>query len=135
MRTAIKALIFFSLFCITVNAEEAKTENFQISHPEWYIKITGFNVYSARGVGIIHHVTIENTSDIAYKNVKVRVRYNSTSYTNQGTEVATESGVLPLTLPPHSKKTYLEGGAVLGASSSGFDAGSIEVLSAIPVTH
>lgn len=135
MRTAIEALIFFSLFCITVNAEEAKTKNFQISHPEWYIKITDFNVYSARGVGIIHHVTIENSAYITYKNIKVRVRYKSRSYTNYGTVVATETGVLPVTLPPNSKQTYLRGGAVLGATSSSFEAGSIEVLSAVPVTR
>jgi hypothetical protein len=114
-------------------SEEAKTENPMIKHPEWYIKISDFNIYSARGVGIIHHVTIENTSDIAYQNIKVRVRYKSSSYANSGTVVATEKGVLPVTLPPHSKETYLEGGAVFGATSSSFYAGSIEVLGAIPV--
>ena len=127
------AFVLISLLYASLNAEEAKTENFQVAHPEWYIKITDFNVYSARGVAIIHHVTIENTSDIAYKNVKVRVRFNSTSYTNYGTGVATETGVLPIILPPKSKGTYLQGGSVLGATSSSFYPSTIEVLSAIPV--
>lgn len=135
MRLAMKILILVNLLFMLGNAEEAKTENSMIQHPEWYIKISDFNVYSARGVGIIHHVTIENTSDITYQNIKVRVRYKSSSYSNHGTVVATETGVLPVTLPPHSKKTYLEGGAVFGATSSGFYAGSIEVLGAIPLTQ
>ncbi len=133
MGKAMIAFVLASLLHASVDADEARTENFQVMHPEWYIKITDFNVYSARGVAIIHHVTIENTSDIAYRNVKVRVRYNSTSYTNYGTEVATETGVLPVTLPPQSKKTYLQGGSVLGATSSSFYPKTIEVLGAVPV--
>ncbi len=135
MRMTIKTLILLFSFCNIVGADETNSEKLQIQHPEWYIKISEFNIYSARGVGIIHHVTIENSADIAYKNLKVRVRYKSRSYTNYGTVVATETGVLPVTLPPNSKKTYLEGGAVLGATSSGFEAGSIEVLSAVPITR
>ena len=135
MHPAIKTLILITLFCASGNGEEPNPGNFQISHPEWYIKISDFNVYSARGVGIIHHVTIENTGDIAYQNIKVRVRYKSSSSSPHGTVVATETGVLPVTLPPHSKKTYLEGGSVFGATSSSFYAGSIEVLGAIPLTR
>lgn len=136
MRTTIKALMLLSILSFTsmVKAEEPEAVNPMALHPDRYIKITDFSVYSARGVAIIHHVTVENTSDIAYKDIKVRVRYNSTSYTNYGTEVATETGILPITLPPHSKKTYLEGGATLGATSSSYYASRIEVLGAVPLT-
>ena len=139
MRTAIKALMLLGIlpFIFTVRAEDTEdtgVANPMVLHPDRYIKITDFSIYSARGVAIIHHVTVENTGDIAYKNIKVRVRYNSTSYTNYGTEVATETGVLPITLPPHSKKTYLEGGATLGAISSSYYASRIEVLGALPLT-
>ncbi|HSE83236.1 MAG TPA: hypothetical protein VLB01_01650 [Thermodesulfobacteriota bacterium] len=136
MRTAIKVLMLLGVlsFIFTVRAEESEVANPMVLHPDRYIKITDFSVYSARGVAIIHHVTVENSSDIAYKNIRVRVRYNSTSYTNYGTEVATETGILPITLPPHSKKTYLEGGATLGATSSSYYASRIEVLGAIPLT-
>ncbi|HEX9830119.1 MAG TPA: hypothetical protein VGA94_00390 [Thermodesulfobacteriota bacterium] len=135
MRVVLTALIFIGFFSVIGYSEEPNTENSMIKHPEWYIKISDFNVYSARGVGIIHHVTIENTSNIAYQNIKVRVRYKSGSSSPHGTVVATETGVLPVTLPPHSKKTYLEGGSVFGATSSSFYAGSIEVLGAIPLTR
>lgn len=133
MRATIKVLILLGLLYSVGNAEEKEAGNPMILHPERYIKITDFSIYSARGVGIIHHIVIENTGDVAYKDVKVRVRYNSQSYTNYGTEVATETGILPVTLPPKSKQTYLKGGSVLGASSTNFQAKSIEVLGAVPL--
>ncbi len=133
MRIAIKALILLSLFFTLGKAEEVGTNNSMILHPDWYIKISDWSFYVAARIAIIHHVTIENTSDIAYKNIKVRVRYYSTSTGNYGTEIAQETGILPVTLPPHSKKTYLEGGTVLGAGSSHMYPGNIEVLESIPI--
>ncbi|HLE25005.1 MAG TPA: hypothetical protein VI935_05075 [Thermodesulfobacteriota bacterium] len=133
---AISGLILFTLFNLAGLSEETETPNTitMAQHPEWYIKITDWSFYATRGVGIIHHVTIENTSDIAYKNVEVRVHYYSTSTSNYGTEIGNETGVLNVVLAPHSKKTYLEGGAVFGAGSSLFNADNIEVLGALPAT-
>jgi len=130
---AIIGLMLFTLFNLSGLSEEKEITTTMVQHPEWYIKITDWSFYAARGVAIIHHVTIENTSDIAYKNVEVRVHYYSTSASNYGTEIGNETGVLNVILPPHSKKTYLEGGAVLGAGSSLFNADNIEVLGAVPV--
>ena len=132
---AFSLLMLFTLFNLSGLTEEAETPSTitMVQHPEWYIKITDWSFYATRGVGIIHHVTIENTSDISYKNVEVRVHYYSTSASNYGTELGNETGVLNVILPPHSKKTYLEGGAVLGAGSSLFNADNIEVLGAVPV--
>jgi len=133
---AFSLLMLFTLFNLSGLTEEAETTNTitMVQHPEWYIKITDWSFYATRGVGIIHHVTIENTSDISYKNVEVKVHYYSTSASNYGTEIGNETGVLKVVLPPHSKKTYLEGGAVLGAGSSLFNADNIEVLGALPAT-
>ena len=133
---AFSLLMLFTLFNLSGLTEEAETPSTitMVQHPEWYIKITDWSFYATRGVGIIHHVTIENTSDIAYKNVEVRVHYYSTSASNYGTEIGNETGVLKVVLPPHSKKTYLEGGAVFGAGSSLFNADNIEVLGALPAT-
>jgi hypothetical protein len=133
-RIGIKTLIILILLYGIGKAEEAETKNPMILHPEQYIKITDWSFYVASRVAIIHHVTIENTSDIAYKNIEVRVRYYSTSYPNYGTQVGGETGILHLTLPPHSKKSYLEGGVVLGSGSSLFYADNIEVLGAVPLT-
>jgi hypothetical protein len=133
MRIVIKSLILLSLFCSAGKADELETKNPIIVHPEWDIKITDWSFYVASRVAIIHHVTIENTSDIAYKNIKVRVSYYSTSSSNYGTQVAQETGILPVILPPHSKKTYLKGGTVLGAGSMSWYAGNIEVLEAVPI--
>ena len=132
---AISGLILFTLFNLAGLSEETETPSTitMVQHPEWYIKITDWSFYATRGVAIIHHVTIENTSDISYKNVEVRVHYYSTSASNYGTEIGNETGVLNVVLLPHSKKTYLEGGAVFGAGSSLFDADNIEVLGAVPV--
>ena len=46
--------------------------NTMAAHPEWNIKVADWNIYATwSAVAIIHHVTIENNSDIEYKNVKV----------------------------------------------------------------
>ena len=90
-----------------------------------------YSVWS--GVAIIHHVTIENTSDIAYKDIKVRVLYYSNSITDNGKQISQETGILPVVVPPHSKNTYLKGGSTLGASSMGMYAGYLEVLGAVPL--
>lgn len=111
--------------------EEQAIKNLMIQYPERYIKIIDRSIYYVawNGATIIHHVIIENTSDIAYKNIKVRVSY----YSESGTEISGQTGILPVTIPPHSKKTYLEGGIVLGMGSSGMHAGNIEVLGAAPL--
>lgn len=132
-QTAISILLLLILICIPLRAEEAETTNFMIQHPEQYIKITDWSFYTAFRTAIIHHVTIENKSDIAYENIKVRIRYYSTSPSNYGTLVAQETGILPITLPPHSKQTYLKGGAVFGSGSSLFNADNIEVLGATAI--
>src|SRR3972149_8861540 len=130
----ISLLMLFTLFNLSGLSEEKEITTTMVQHPQWYIKITDWSFYATRGVGIIHHFTIENTSVIAYKSVEVKVRYYSTSASNYGTEIGNETGVLNVVLPPHSKKTYLEGGAVLGAGSSLFNADNIEVLGALPAT-
>jgi hypothetical protein len=129
----IGALILLSVSCLSIKAEEWKDTNSMIKHPEQYIKIINWSFYTAFRTAIIHHVIIENTSDIAYKNVKVRIRYYSTSPSNYGTQVSQETGILPVTLPPHSKQTYLKGGAVFGSGSGLFNAGNLEVLGATAV--
>jgi hypothetical protein len=130
----IKVLIILGLLCAVGRADEIRTENPMVQHPEWYIKVTEWSMYAVwSGVPIIHHVTIENTSDRAYKDVKVRVSYYSTSAANHGTLIGQEKGVLPVTLPPHTKETYLKEGFPFGAGSSFMDFGNLEVLGATPV--
>jgi hypothetical protein len=110
------------------------SKNLMVKHPEFYIKITDWSVYATwSAVAIIHHLTIENTADIAYKNIKVRVYYTSTSTSKEGTIVSQETGVLPITLPPRSKNTYLKEGFPLGAGSQFMNPVRIEVLDATPV--
>lgn len=112
------------------------SSNTMAAHPEWYIKVTDWNVYATwSAVAIIHHVTIENNSDIEYKNVKVRVYYSSDSTGGAGQIVSQEVGVLPVTLPPRSKKTYLSAGHTLGAASTFMNAVDLQVLSATPVLN
>ena len=132
-RIEIITLILLTLFCVTGKAEEVETKNPMVLYPELYINITDWSFYAAARVAIIHHVTIENTSDIAYKNIKVKVYYYSRSYSNYGQLISNTTGVLPITLPPHSNKTYLEGGTTLGAGSMNFEAANIQVLGATPL--
>lgn len=123
-------LVFFPATASTVD-DYALEQMHQ--HPKLYIKITDWSFYTASRVAIIHHVTIENTSSIAYKNIKVKVNYYSAYGPKYGTHVSSTTGVLHITLPPHSKKTYLKGGAVLGAGSMNMRADNIRVLDAIPL--
>ena len=109
--------------------EKQETRNF-VGHPEQYIRITDWSFFVAfNGVAIIHHVKIENTSDIAYKNIKVRLHY----FSGSGIEVSGETKNLPVTIPPHSNEIYLKEGFVLGGGSSSMHAGNIEVLGAVPL--
>lgn len=133
MKIYLKVLILLTIFCTIAKAEQIGANDPRILHPEWYIKISDWSFYVASRVAIIHHVTIENTSDIAYKKIKVRVSYYSTSGSNYGTEIAHETGILNVTLPPHSMKTYLKGGSVLGAGSMLWYAGNIQVIEAVPI--
>ncbi|MEM7008663.1 MAG: hypothetical protein AAF462_05950 [Thermodesulfobacteriota bacterium] len=112
------------------------SSNTMAAHPEWYIKVTDWSVYATwSAVAIIHHVTIENNSDIEYKDVKVRVCYSSMSPGGAGQIVSQEVGVLPVTLPPRSSATYLPAGHTLGAGSSFMNAVDIQVVSATPVLN
>lgn len=132
-----KMAAFVTLTAYMLLSPSAKSSSYNrqmIDHPEWYIKITDWAIYSTwSAVAIIHHVTIENTSDIPYKDVMVRVRYYQTAAPGAGTQIAQETGVLPVTLPPNSKDTYLKNGSTLGAASMFMYPKEIEVLGAVPV--
>jgi hypothetical protein len=134
MKVYLKVLIILTMFCTAVNAEQIGINDPRIVHPEWYIKISDWSVYGTwSAVGIIHHVTIENTSDITYRNIKVRLYYTSTSTGQQAITISQETGILPIILPPHSKNTYVKGGTTLGAGSQFMNPARIEVIGAIPV--
>jgi hypothetical protein len=133
--TRIAALVTLIVFMLlNPSAQSSSYDRQMIDHPERYIKISDWTIYSTwSAVAIIHHVTIENTGDIPYKDVMVRVRYYQTSAPGAGTQIAQETGVLPVTLPPHSKDTYLKNGSTLGAASMSMYPKEIEVLGAVPI--
>jgi len=126
-------LLLLCLLCPSLNAQEIGTINPFLQHPEWYINVPDWAFYTAFKVAILHHVTIENTSDIPYRDVRIRIRYYSTAPSKYGTMVGQQEAVLPVTLPPHSKNIYLKSGTVIGSGSSLFYAGNLEVLGAVPV--
>ena len=104
----------------------------QVLHPEWYIKITDWSFYTAARVAILSSVTIENTSDVTYRDIKVNLIYTSYSQPAAGI-IATSTGTLPVTLPPKSKKTYLKGGQTMGAGNQNYNLSDIQVISATAV--
>jgi hypothetical protein len=87
----------------------------------------------------VYHVTIENTNEMAYKDIKVKVRYYSGSYSSAGTtEIGESMCILHVTLPPHSKRTYLEKGVALQQGSACglyLGAADMKILGAIPVSY
>jgi len=134
----ISLAIIMSLICAVSHAQNpTDSDKFsydsnQVLHPEWYIKITDWSFYTAARVAILSSVTIENTADVTYKDVRVNLIYTLYSQPAAGI-IATSTGMLPVTLPPKSKMTYLKGGQTMGAGNQNYKLSDIEVLSATPV--
>lgn len=106
----------------------------QVLHPEWFIKITDWSFYTAARVAILSSVTIENTSDVTYKDVQVKLLYTSYPAPVAGI-IATSTATLPVTLPPKSKATYLKSGQTVGAGQQSYKLSDIVVLSATAVKN
>jgi hypothetical protein len=137
MGTTLLTLIITFIGMVAYAQTPADSDKFsydsnQVLHPEWYIKITDWSFYTAARVAILSSVTIENTADVTYKDVRVNLIYTSYSAPAAGI-IATSTGTLPVTLPPKSKMTYLKGGQTMGAGNQNYDLGDIQVLSATPV--
>lgn len=134
----ISLAIIMSLICAVSYAQNPNDsdkfsyDSNQVLHPEWYIKITDWSFYTAARVAILSSVTIENTADVTYKDVRVNLIYTSYSAPAAGI-IATSTGMLSVTLPPKSKMTYLKGGQTMGAGNQNYKLSDIEVLSATPV--
>lgn len=129
----IAALMILTLAAGPARGEEYLPESMK-THPEWYLKIPEWSVYATwSAVAIIQGVTIENTSDLTYKDIKVRVTYTSSSAGGAGNVISQEEGVLPITVPARSKDTYLKAGYPFGAGSQFMNPLSIQVLGATPV--
>ncbi len=128
-------IIFLFLSTISGNsiAEEVKAKESMILHPEWYLKVVDFSYYIAARVAIFSNFKIENTADIAYKDIKVKAYYYSTFPGSVGQIVSSTGGNLPITVPPHSKKTYLKKGITLGAGSINYQVKYVEVLGTTPI--
>ena len=106
----------------------------QVLHPEWFIKVTDWSFYTAARVAILSSVTIENTSDVTYKDVQVKLLYTSYPAPVAGI-IATSTATLPVTLPPKSRATYLKGGLTVGAGQQSYKLSDIVVLSATAVKN
>ena len=129
----ITILILLVAFAGFGKADEQVKLDYIHVHPESDLKITNWSMYSSwGGVGIINNVTIENSSDIAYKNPKVQVCYTAPAIGAIGI-IAQETGVLQITIPPNSKQTYLKGGATFGSKSQSMMPHSIRILKVTPV--
>jgi hypothetical protein len=114
------------------DASKFSYDSNQVLHPEWYIKISDWSYYTAARVAILSSVTIENTADVPYKDIRVKLIYTSYSNPNAGI-IATSTGVLPITLPPKSKNTYLKSGQTMGAGNQNYNVSDIQVISATPI--
>lgn len=133
------ALLFsFSVLSYAEDTTEAENpasyNSNQITHPEWFLKITDWSYFAPARVAMLSSVKIENTADIAYKDIRIRVVFNASSGPAVGQTIATTQSVLPVTVPPNSMDTYLKGGITVGAGRQGYRVSEIQVLSATPIT-
>lgn len=134
------ALLFsFSFLSFAEDTTEAENpanyNSNQITHPEWFLKITDWSYFAPARVAMLSSVKIENTADIAYKDIRIRVVFNASSGPAVGQTIATTQGLLPVTVPPKSRDTYLKGGITVGAGRQGYRVSEIQVLSATPITN
>lgn len=140
MRTIlIAAIIFgFALPGIAQDAPQPKQPDYlsnQVLHPQWFIKVTDWSFFNAARVGMLSSVVIENTADIAYKDIDVRISIYTNSPGAVGQTITTNTAVLPITLPPKSKAKYLKGGMPVGGGAQSYRVSDIQVLSATPITN
>lgn len=129
-------------FSISSHAQEptpspnpASYNSNEITHPEWFLKVTDWSYFAPARVAMLSSVKIENSASIAYKDIKVRMLFYSTSGPAVGQTIATTQGVLPITVPANSADTYLRGGITMGAGRQGYRVSEIQVLSATPITE
>lgn len=131
-----KAILFLMIFTLSssfIEAEGVKPTKSMIVHPEWYLKVVDFSYFIAARVAIFSNFKIENTADIAYKDIKVKAYYYSTFPGSVGQIVSSTSGYLPVTVPPNSNSTYLKNGITMGAGSINYRVKYVEVLGATPL--
>ena len=130
IKTTLLALLILINAPVLINAEtKAESRQDMIDNPGKYLKITDWKFYIAARVAIIQHITIENTADLDYKKIKVKVDYYS-NYPKYNKYVSSTSGVLPIIVKANSSDVYLRGGSTLGAGSMGYEAKNIRILSA-----
>jgi hypothetical protein len=131
---ATKLVILLVLFSPLAKAQDIEPSISMKQRPEWYIKVTDWSYFVAWvGVAMISNVTIENTADIAYKDIKIKLNYYSTSYGSVGQQVSSTTTVLPITIPPHSKNTYLKSGMPIGMGAQSYQTKYVQVLGAVPI--
>jgi hypothetical protein len=132
-RTATKIFILLFLCSPLANAQGIDPTMSMKQHPERYIKVTDWSYFVAMRVAMISNVTIENTADIAYKDITIMLNYYSTSYGSVGQQVSSTIAVLPITIPPRSKGTYIKGGMPIGLGAQSYQTKYVQVLGAVPV--
>ena len=129
-----KKILCLSILIVTSLVNTAFTSGIRermINSPASYLEIPQWSVYSAwGGIAIIHNVKIINKSDIEYSNIKIRIVYTSSTAGSPGTVISQETGVLPVTVPPHSSGLYLREGVTLGSNSQFMNPLRIEILGA-----
>ncbi|MEM7009734.1 MAG: hypothetical protein AAF462_11430 [Thermodesulfobacteriota bacterium] len=135
--------VLVSILCtsISVQAQDptpspnpASYNSNEITHPEWFLRVTDWSYFAPARVAMLSSVVIENTASIAYKDIRVRLSFYTTSGPAVGQTIATTQGVLPVTVPPNSVDTYLKGGVTMGAGRQGYRVSEVQVISATPIT-
>lgn len=99
----------------------------------WGIRLIDWSFYVPwSGVAVIHHVFIENSSDVDYKSIKVKLYYHSDSAGRTGRNEITAT--LPVTVPRNSKKIYLKEGVMVRGNFGSMNVrnDAVEVVGAVP---
>ena len=118
--------IFFIIILIAFSFSSYSAES---PDPKGALIIKDWSFYGTWGsVAIIHNLIIENKSDKAFENLKVRICYSTDS--TKGNFASTQIGVLNISIPPKSENTYLKKGITLGAGAQSMKAIAFEIIDA-----
>ena len=114
-------LLYLPSFITAANNTEGENSYMENS-PASYLIIHDYNVYATwSSVAILNNVEIENTGDVAYENIKVRIFY--TSFDRPGNVISQETGIIPITGAPSQQKKVFTGRNPIWGSFTGHECG------------
>lgn len=123
-------LFLLSLLSAEARALDMQFEDRMLENPSEYIEIHKWGFYNPFSVGVLHNITIENTSAVTYSDVEIKLSYFTPHNAENSTRLSYEKKTLDLILPAGTSKTYFtEGGVTVGTGYDRITRQKVEAVS------